>query len=249
MNNGFQFLSRLNCKNMQVDRYFDNPFTDSRLTAPRLHRFGKDVLERLGTEAGEPFLSWRNNLAPVLAPLGLEIGEVDLSLISQKGATQTADEFIVEFNAIMKTAQPMIQVAFKGKDTVGYKAFFPYGLAEYTEASKGHLDTLTSRLGKLATEHAAKLDPVLVGQLQELNSRWKSLEGGQSTTRKATAENRGQRSDARRAVEVQLLKVLLSAGAHFADNKEAALKFFDAALLSAAAHPSKTKDAGTPAQP
>lgn len=220
------------------ERAFDNPFDSKTITPLRLYRFGKDVGERLATETVEPFVSLHTALLPMLTDLGQEIGEIDISTLSERGATQNADAFIANMAKTVQAAQLGIEYAFGGKNTVGYKAFFPNGLKEYTRAAKGNMEILTNRLSELAVTYATKLDPAVAGQFAEFKSGWKAVEAAQTVSHKDSDDNRSDRSKARNGVEIALLRILYRVGAEYAGNSAAALRFFDFSLLKAARHTS-----------
>ncbi|MCW3073429.1 MAG: hypothetical protein JWP69_498 [Flaviaesturariibacter sp.] len=225
------------------NKAYDNPFSSVHITPARLYRFGNDVGGRLLAKTGEPYTALTAGLKPALTALGDEIGETDMSVLAEKSTLIGADAFLADFRQTMKGARLPIEYAFGGRASAGYQSFFPKGLQEYTKATKGTVELLTNRLGELADLYSTKLDAALAGRFREFKSAWKTAEASISTTGQAAAENRGQRSEARRRVEVELFRILCRIGAEFPDNPQACMQFFDFSLLKAARHSSRERKA------
>ena len=225
------------------NKAFDNPFETHNITPGRLYRFGSDVHTRLIAKGGEPFTALATGLRAPLTALGEEIGQTDLSVLDEKSNLSGANAFLKDFKDTMKAARLGIEFAFGGRESAGYQSFFPKGLEEYTRATKGTIEMLTNRLGELADLHSTKLDPAVAGRFREFKSAWKTAETSISASSQSADENRGQRSDARRRVEVELFRILCRVGAEFPDNPEACLQFFDFGLLKAARHSSLERKA------
>lgn len=220
------------------EKAFDNPFESKAITPARLYAFGADTLARLALRKGEPFISLHNGLSGPLADMGREIGEVDVDVLDEANMTRSVATFMNGLGNLMRSNQLAIEFAFKGKNSDGYRSFFPKGLAEYTEATKGSVDTLTQRLGALADQYSDKLEPELATEFRNLHKDWKTVLTNQTDSSAAATDDRVERQDARRRVEVELFRVVCRIGAEFPDNAAAALAFFDFGLLKAARHPS-----------
>lgn len=225
-----------------TNQFFENPFDSKNITAARLAAFGQDTLSRLSTETTTPYTTLATGLQAPVLQLQTEVGDVDTSFQREKSKVTTVKQFRTALAAAIREAEPQLASALGGYESLGYKQFFPAGTREYTQASKKTIPLLTTRLVNMCAEFSAMLPPALVTKLSGLAPQWKVLDEAVSTSRKDTDDDRGERSAARQALELELLKAMHTIAAAFPGNVEVASRFFDFSKLKADRFASLRKD-------
>lgn len=215
------------------EKIFGNFFSEKSISNPRLANFANDALNRLiATNTDGNNTSLINLLNPALNRLQAELGDVDVAKGVQKGKTLSLNRFINDFKEAMGRFEGVIAYAFGGTETPGYLEFYPNGKSEYSLATKGQMQVLVSRLRQAATKHAAKLDPVIAGQLTEFEGTWKRLRDEQVQQKGNVSDNRTSRQEARTNLELVLLTLVHTVALRHPGNTEACTSYFDFSLLN-----------------
>ena len=99
----------------------------------------------------------------------------DAALILQKGLTDQVEVLTKKMSdELSDRYEGAVRGAF-GKDSDGYKAFFPYGLTEYNNATRETMPGLVERLSKAAEAHKDDLAPAVVTALKGYKTAWDGL--------------------------------------------------------------------------
>ncbi len=99
----------------------------------------------------------------------------DAALTLQKGMTDAVDTLTEKMDEELSDRfEGAIRGAF-GKDSDGYRAFFPNGLTEYDDPTREAMPGLVQRLSDAATTHAAALAPAVVAALKGYKTAWDAL--------------------------------------------------------------------------
>ena len=218
---------------------FGNIFDDRRITPNYIARFADDTVAKLtkNNESNE-YDAVLNPLTAAIVPLRKELGEVDTTFNVQVGKTSTVDGFIVAFKGYMNDKYIHIAAALNGEKTPAFMEFYPKGKSEYTQVTKTQMPTIMERLKVTAAKYEVQIGTVISTELQMFQTKWKELRGQQLEEKAAVKTNRTDRSVARRAVELELLKTIHFIGAKFPGDVARCQSFFDFNLLFGARHKS-----------
>ena len=228
---------------------FGNIFDDERITPDYLARFGSDVEAKLTkNNVNNVFDAVLTPLKAAMVPLRTELGQVDTTLNLQVGKTMTVDGFIADFTQFMRDNYIAIAAKLGGDKTAAFIEFYPKGKTEYTQITKTKMPTVMDRLKIAATSHSADLGATITAQLQGFQAQWVTVRDNQLQQKAAVKTNRAERSTARRAVEICLLKVIHVIGDKYPGNVEQCMTFFNFSLLFGVYH-SNVKNDGEPVTP
>ena len=218
---------------------FGNIFDDRRITPNYIARFADDTVAKLtkNNESNE-YDAVLNPLTAAIVPLRKELGEVDTTFNVQVGKTSTVDGFIVAFKGYMNDKYIHIAAALNGEKTPAFMEFYPKGKSEYTQITKTQIPTVMERLKVTAAKYEVQIGAVISTELQMFQTKWQELRGQQLQEKAAVKTNRTDRSVARRAVELELLKTIHFIGAKFPGDVARCQSFFDFNLLFGARHKS-----------
>ena len=216
---------------------FGNIFDDERITPNYVARFADDVIAKLTeNNATNAYNTVLLPLSTAVTPFRRELGEVDTTLNVQVGKTLTVDTFIATFKIFMNTKYISIAAALDGDKTPAFLEFYPNGKTEYNRVTKTKMPTIMERLRVAARKYDARLGAPLSNDLQALQSTWDSLRTSQLQEKAALKTNRADRSVARIAVEMALLKTIHFIADKFPGDVARCKSFFDFNLLFGARH-------------
>ena len=222
---------------------FGNIFDDVKITPNYLARFTDDVIAKLiqfNTHGDLEELVLP--LQETIIPLRAELGQIDSSFNSQMGKTSTVDAFITAFKGYMKENYVFIAVALGGDKTPEFMEFYPRGKSEYSNITKTQMETVMDRLKIGAETYETQLGPAISSQLQNFQNNWAVLRGVQLQQKAAVKINRNERSDARRNVEMNLLRTMHAIALKFPGDVVKCKMFFDFHLLFGVHHNSPVEE-------
>ncbi len=214
------------------EKLFENIFNDVRITSPRLANFTSDCINRLtAANATNEYDLFIAQLTPLLDTFSNELGELATTQAQQKGKTLTVNEQVKAFKNTMSNKEGVIADAVGGRKTAGYLEFYPKGVTEYSNATKTQMPVLVKRVRMATTANADKLSPTLTALLQGFEASWLSQRGEQQKIKGTISDNRTDRSDARTALELALLKLIHSLATKFPGDVEQCMALFNFNLL------------------
>jgi hypothetical protein len=226
---------------------FGNPFEDPKMINNNLGRFADDVIAKLiQNNTGGAFDGLINPLKNAMTPFRVELKEVDTTINIQVGKTATVDSFLIDFKTYMKDNYVYIAAALGGEKSEAFGEFYPDGKTEYSKITKTKVPTIIDRLKAVGEKYHVKLGDTISNQLQGFQEQWKDLREQQLEGKSAVKTNRSDRSVARNAVEIELIKIIHFIGNKFPGDVEKCMVFFDFKLLYAK-HKTSKKAPITPA--
>jgi hypothetical protein len=169
----------------------------------------------------------------------------DVALILQKGMTDKVEELMAQMgDELGDRYEGAIRGAF-GRDSDGYRAFFPNGLTEYRKATRERMPGLVKRLSDAAETHKADLSPAAVAVLKGYKTAWDTLRTNQLQGIGETGTEEGAVTKAREAVYHQ--QYLNLHYICFAANGDGAriLHYFDQSIIAQRRRP-KPDDGAAP---
>ncbi len=228
---------------------FGNIFDDRKITPTYLVRFADDTIAKLiQNNTSHEFDEILGALQHDMDPLRTELGIVDVNLNSQVDKTATVDEFIVDFKQFMKDKYVNIAAALGGEKATAFINFYPHGKTEYTTITKTKMLTVLQRLKSVATTYQTQLGDDLNSHLQSFETKWNDLRENQLEQKSAVKTNRSVRSQARKVVEITLLKTIHFIGGKYPSDINRCKVFFDFNLLFGVHHTTTASNPNTPSQ-
>ena len=228
---------------LNPEKTFGNPFDEIKIIPNNLSRFADDTIAKLKQNNNKgAYTAIIDALELKMKPFRLELSEVDTTLNIQVGKTSTVDEFITVFKNYMKTNYVFIGAALGGEKTPAFGEFYPNGKSEYSQLTKTKAPTIMARLKTVGEKYKAQLGTSISTQLQEFQEKYKTLREDQLDGKAAVKTNRSDRSVARKAVEIELIKTIHHIGEKFPGDVAQCMVFFDFNLLYAKSRRKKTAE-------
>lgn len=222
---------------LQPEKLFANFFNTISITPLRLYNFATDAVTRFkNVNPNGVFTASMAAIIAAKAPLAAGLSIIDTSLGIQKGKTQTTMEVKNAFSDYMSEFESEIAHAVGGYKSVGYIAFYPHGLSEYSSISKTQMPILVKRINTLATAHATELGKPYTAQLQGFEGQWQNAADEQTTVKSTISDGRADRDNIRHHVEVALLTAIHLVATQFPGDVAKCMSFFDFGLLSRVSH-------------
>lgn len=213
---------------MTTETFFANFLANPKITTFRLRNFMRTSRTRFDADnkSGE----WEEairQIDSVLPDLNRELGEVDETGNTGKGLTQTTNAVLAAFSQAMSEEEPFVKRALKGERPEAYLAFYPAGLSEYNRIAKEDALTLLERVEKAAAKYAAQLGQALSDKLGGFARQYRDARDRQTGNTGSLAQNRGERTAARKAAEPVMLSIMHDIGRRYPGNVAVADQFFN----------------------
>ncbi len=219
---------------MDAESVFGNMFASRNIINARLSAFANDCSNRMTENNGDgslnPVINW---LTAPLAALKQELGDVATALSTRKSKTQKVDDYMAIFRERMSKLYIGIAYKLGGEDVPAMLEFYPGGMTEYTRISKAKMPEVLNRLNQAATTHAGTLGVDIATELQGFQAGWDTAKNEQEQKKGNLSNNRHDRTNARKQVEIALLKIVHHFAFEYPGDVEACGKYFDFSLLYA----------------
>jgi hypothetical protein len=220
-------------------KIFGNYFDDRKIIPNNLARFADDVVAKLKqNNTNGDYDALIDAITTTMIPFRSELGQVDTAFNILVGKTATVDSFIFDFKEYMKDNYVYIAAALEGEKSAAFGEFYPHGKTEYSIISKTKIPTVMDRLKTVGAKYKTQLGDAISTKLQEFQTTWNDLREEQLEGKSAVKTNRSDRSVARRAVEIELLKTIHFIGNKFPGDVVKCMLFFDFNLLFSVHHSS-----------
>ncbi len=214
-----------------VEKIFQNYFEAKAITSVRLLVFTNDAIAKLEA-ANEPLLNdFVPRLKTLVQALSIEIGQVKSGMAMQKGKTLVLNDFIKSFKDYMSLNHHVIAKMVGGFDTEAYLTFYPQGATEYRIATQAKLPALLMQVANAAEKYASVLGEPMTQELKHFNVFYQNQKNDQLLQKGNIAENRVERSNNRKALEVELIRLLHWLGYHYPLDVNKVASFFSFSLL------------------
>ncbi len=198
---------------LNLQTYFKNPFETDKFGDDNLRKFSEDHLNRTiannGTGIYTPIIT---PTTPLVSAFGNAINAENLKAGIQKGGTLNVDKIIEEFKRVVSRREGAVRSAF-GNDSSQYMEFFPQGLTEFANATKGNVATLMTRMKDRSVHYAADLGTTIGTEFTNLLDNYNDARTSQLQAFGSVESLRTATSTARTALVAQLgLNLLFIAG-------------------------------------
>ena len=219
------------------NRLFGNLFNSKDITPDRLVIFAKDEFARLTKGNGTGlFTAQLAILAPLIATLEADVSGVDTTLNLQSGQTDEVDLITYEFATTLSALEGVIANSLGGKDTIGFKEFYPHGLKEYSKISRPKMPTYLTRIFKAATKYSTELGVIVSDKLKEFEPKYIAARDVQNTSITGLSSTRTDRNIAETKLGKGLTQSVHLVGSIFPADEVKCGGFFNFNLLYTTAH-------------
>jgi hypothetical protein len=148
----------------------------------------------------------------------------------KQAATMTVDTIMADFKAEVSSMEGVIKRAFRS-DKAGYEQFFPFGLSEYTNATKSNIELLMDRMVNACGNNSGKLPADFDVNVKDLRGRYNDERKAQLLKIGTVADDKARASTLRDKLEIQLSKNILDLAKEYLGDPVNSLKFFDQSIL------------------
>ncbi len=217
---------------LNLKKVFGNLFDSPSITTLRILIFAKDVVVNMNanntTHVYDAQIALLN---PVIAGLEKEVASLDSAVNLRSGQTDDLDAVAALFVKTMSAQEGVIADKFGGKDTLGYKEFYPLMLKDYNAANRTSLPILTKRVSVAALKYTTILGAPLTTTLQSFFTNYTAARTTQSNSIGTVGSTRNARTTAALDLELALTGAIHFVGREYPGDVVACSKFVNFNLL------------------
>lgn len=148
----------------------------------------------------------------------------------KQAATMTVDAIITEFKAEVSSMEGVIRRAFRATPSK-IEEFFPFGLSEYSNATKSNIEMLMDRMVNACANNAGKLPVDFDANVKALRQSYNLQRSDQLLKIGTVADDKARAATHRDTLEIQLSKNILDLAKEYLGDPVNGLKFFDQSIL------------------
>jgi len=149
----------------------------------------------------------------------------------QKGKTLLVDNIVNQFEQKVHRDYSVITTSFY-KDTPEYLEFFPHGLTEYNNISRGNTEILMNRLITAITNHqSGGINPAMLLAYQGIRTNYLAAHTAQTSQKSNVSTDKIAGEQARKALEEIMFANIHTLAASFAADISQVKEFFNTSLL------------------
>ena len=209
--------------------FFINHFDTERVSDDRLRKFAEDDLQRLSSDGVYPGLV--NELQAAYTPYFGAITDEATNTALREGRTRALELAVEAIKKAVSQQEGAIRSKY-GVDSPIYQEFLPLGITEYSKATLANIETLVVRFTNAADAHKVDL-PGLKAQFDALHADFTAARNTQLGLKGDVATGKSATSTNRNAIEIQLMKNLLTIALDHIGDPEGGLAYFDQSILTA----------------
>lgn len=215
-----------------LDKFFENQFTDIRITDSRIYNFSNSsIVAMTAANIGGRFSNIIDFWSATSAAMYAQISNLDTGINIQVGLTKTNNQVMAEFKAKMSDEEGIIAKALGGKNSPKYNEFFPHLLSEYTNATKTQMPFLIKRVVDASQKYETELGKILVDEFVLIQKDWDSSRIKQSTQIATVKGQIATKSKTRTDLENTSQLAILELAKIFAGDPVSAKQFVNTDLL------------------
>ncbi|HEX8372191.1 MAG TPA: hypothetical protein VF585_05400 [Chthoniobacterales bacterium] len=213
---------------LKLSRFFENIFSVRGISSEELRSFAEDHLGKL--EAHSAYATMLTATQAVFDPFDAALSARAEQIGSLGGDTLTKDQVLQLFRTKIRQRRGRVVDVF-AEGSAEYREIFPQGLTYYTKAT---METIKQRLDYAVekfTKFQAQLGAPLLAEFTALRSSFNEARTGQVEVKGQVSQARGAVKTTRTALELQLMKNLLTLAKDFVGQPEKEAEFFDQSKL------------------
>lgn len=159
------------------------------------------------------------------------ITDEDVKFSLQQGATIAVNDSVTLFKSTVHQKEGTIRGLW-AETTPEYQAFFPLGLAEYSQANLSNVETLFERMATHSTSHLAELSQPFVDLFTGLRDSFLAARANQLNLMGIVEGKRITKNLKRDVLEIVLMKAALTVALNNIGNPSIMSLYFDQSFLS-----------------
>jgi hypothetical protein len=163
----------------------------------------------------------------------------------KQSATMSVDTILAQFKAEVSSMEGVIARAFRTEPSK-IEEFFPYGLSEYSKATKSNVEMLMDRIVNACGNNSSKLPADFDETVRALRASYNEHRRTQLNKIGTVADDKARAATLRNVLEIQLMKNILDLAKEYLGDPVNGLKFFDQSILKTeASKPGEGGNGGT----
>lgn len=212
--------------------HLNNPFDNERISEDDFNKIGLTHLERLdANNQNGDYTSMISSTKPLYETYKQSASAEAFEKALREGKTISVDQAITGMKHFVSRKEGVIKDKFFDKPEK-YEIFFPQGLTEYSQATKGNIDMLFKRFVDAIDAHTQELGQPLKQEAETLYNNYVTLREAQLESIGEVKELDSEADAARFALAIQLFKNLLGLIGTFAEDTERVKDFFDLSITA-----------------
>ena len=211
--------------------FFKVHFDTDKLSDDKIKRYTQSHIERI--RANNAANKYDAMIAATLAAYEDYYGAISDESTNEaikQAATMTVDAIITEFKAEVSFMEGVIKNAFRTNKS-GYEEFFPFGLSEYTVATKSNIEMLMDRMVNACANNSGKLPAGFEANVKALRDSYNNQRSDQLQKIGTVADDKARAATLRNVLEIQLSRNLLDLAKEYLGDPVNGLKFFDQSIV------------------
>lgn len=210
---------------------FKNHLNTDEVSDDNVFKFADDHLNRLKSNNGAGhYTAMIAATEPKVLVFRAAVNVEDFSFSAQQGDTMVVDDVIAKFQAEVRQREGIVRGTF-GEHSPQYQTFFPHGLTEYSQATKGNVDTLIARIVQGATLYQADLGAGFLAIFTQIQTDYLAARQTQLQQIGTVDAAKTTTSTTRDTLEVQLMTNILTLAVEFLGNPARGMDFFDQSII------------------
>lgn len=216
---------------INITVFAKNHFNSSRISDVNFQKFVYDHIQRLyaNNKSGQYSTMIQATESLYNSFIGA-ISDEDIKYAIQQGKTKKVDDIIAELKKMISKKEGLVRATY-GNDSPEYQTFFPSGLTEYSNMTKGTIDTLMHRLVNAFVLYQADLGTAVLAIFTDLQTRY--MQARQEQVQQIGLVDAGKTvaDSSRNALEIQMMKNLLTISLEYIGDTEKINDFFDQSII------------------
>lgn len=222
--------------------FFKNHFDSSEFSNANWLRFVESHLQRMIRKNANSLYDERITLLrTAIEAFKKALNEEDTSFAQQQAQTKRTNDLIANFKSSVSQKEGIVRGTW-GIGSPVYIEFFPQGLTEYAQATKGNISILMNRIAAKAQKYAADLAPSFVDMFVDFASQYNTIRAEQLTSIGDVAADKTLVHETRFALSVLVMQNLHFVAFRHVGDADGGMDFFDQSIIRRAG--SNTIDEG-----
>jgi hypothetical protein len=215
----------------KFESYFITLFVIARVSEANFVHFVEDHLQRLiANNTGNKYTALITALTSMLAQYKAAIDTRNLNKALLESKTKTVDQHISLFKSLLSGRMYLITEKWDADSPV-YQEFFPQGMEDFHQATKGNIESKMNRFISAADLHRGDLPENFVAPFVSACNGFKTNRTQQLNLKGTVNGNRLAVANLRKALDVQITVNLLTLAIDHVGHPEAVNVYFDQSII------------------
>ena len=216
---------------IMISHHLKNPFANPKISEDNFGKIALANLERLKTNNQDgQFTTQIEATQPLYDTYKESVSDEAYEKALREGKTISVGVAIKGMKHFVSRKEGVIADVFDGKPEI-YEQFFPQGLTEYSNATKGNIDMLFKRFADACAAHAVELGDELAADALAMYNNYVKIRESQLGAIGEVKELDSEADVARKVLATQLFVNLLSLLIIFKEDTQRVKDFFDESMF------------------